>query len=452
MKYLLSYFFLFFYSSPFFSQGNREKIIIPYSSCSIEVDGNLDDWEIYAEYFFSDTLNSFISETSYELEKIYPSDFDFKKLKLPRSRNKVCFRTFWNETDLCCAITVWDEHFFAEIHGRIDKPLIHLNDGVELYFDTGNESSRKMDINDYQFLVDIENNTEVFKGDLKEILADTLAVPKDYAQHILFYSAVCKIGKANDEIIDSVYTVEIKIPFASIGIVPYTRKKIGIDVCVNDFDFPSSQTEQIEEVSTGMHPFSWSGYSDFGYPQYWKEAELIGAPTWFEKVSNKYRKEWFWIYILTVIFSLFLIGGLMYRSYELRKLPSAKELQEGMLFMGSNLERLSYNQKILQKAANYIMENKAEHLTSEKLAENLGISLRTFQRITKNEMNVTPTNYIRVIKLKMASEFLKNKSGNVTQASYEFGFSNPSYFSKIFKNHFGYSPSDWIKVIEKNTE
>ena len=450
MKIFLSYLVILLLTShSFFSQTNEKIIQIPYSSQEIKVDGDLSDWDEFFEYTFSDTLHSFNNESGYKLKDIYPEDFDFARLLLPKSKNKVRFRAFWNNKNFCCAVTVWDKHLFAENHGRIDKPLVHLNDGIELYIDTKNEGTPKMDINDYQFLIDVENKTEVFKGDLKEILADTLAVPKDYAQNVLFFSAVKISGTLNDEIEDSVYTIEFVIPFAAIGTEPKTNMKIRLDVCINDIDYSMKDSKQIEEVSTAMWPFSWSGYSDFGYPKFWKEVQFIGAPSWYEAISEKYKSEWFWIYLITVAFSLIVIILLIFRSYKLRQLPAASEINQDKLSGACSTENLSYNEKVLQKASQFIIEKKSETIHSDKLAENLGVSLRTFQRITREELNLTPTNYICIIKLNLAADFLKNKEGNVTDAAYEFGFSDPSYFSKTFKKHFQVSPTEFVKKNAK---
>ena len=108
-------------------------------------------------------------------------------------------------------------------------------------------------------------------------------------------------------------------------------------------------------------------------------------------------------------------------------------------------ENLSVNEKILKKARELIIQNKSEPLRSEDVAKELGISLRTFQRITRSELNLTPTNYICVIKLNLAAEYLRQKKGNVADAAYEFGFSDPSYFSKTFKKYFEISPSGFVK-------
>jgi AraC-like DNA-binding protein len=442
----LTYRILFLLFSIFYFAQTIDKLQqIPYSSQKLQVDGDLSDWDEYFEFTFSDTLKSFYNETNYKLEDLFPRDFDFKKLLLPKSRNKVRFRAFWNKENFCCAFTVWDKHLFAENHGRIDKPLVHLNDGIELYIDTKNEGTPKMDINDYQFLIDIRNNTEVFKGDLKEILADTVSVPKDYAQNILFFSAVKFEGTLNDENEDSVYTIELVIPFAAIGVTPKTGMKMRLDVCVNDIDYSKKDSKQIEEVSTAMWPFSWGGYSNFGYPKLWKEVEFTGSPSWFEAISEKYKSEWFWIYLITTIISMLVILLLIYRTYKLHKIPSHKEIDDKYFSELNEKKELSYNEKILQKASQFIIENKSENIHAEKLAKNLGVSLRSLQRITREELNMTPTNYICITKLKLAANFLKNKSGNVTDAAYEFGFSDPSYFSKTFKKHFEISPSEYLK-------
>ncbi len=426
-------------------QGKDEVFHIPYSNQEIKVDGKLDDWKEYFEYTFSDTLHCITPTPLYNLDVVYPPDFDFTKVLLPKSRNKVRFRAFWNKENLCFAITVWDKHFFAEAKSRIDKPLMYLNDGIELYIDTGNEGKEKIDVNDYQFVVDIMNETAVFKGDLREMLADTFAVPKDFGQNILFYSAVNRNGIINDNIPDSAYTVEIVIPFLAIAIVPEANKKMLLDICINDIDYPKNQSIQFEDLSTGVWPFDWCGYSDFGYPIYWKHIQLSGGPNWYERLSEKYKSAWLWIYIFTVFFAILLISFLIYRAHKLQKLPLSSEIEQNKIAVKQIGEYLSYNEQILQKATQYITENKNETVHSDELADHLGISLRNFQRITREEIDLTPTNFICVVKLKLAADYLKNKAGNVSDAAYEFGFSDPSYFSKKFKMHFEISPSEFLK-------
>ncbi len=449
MQQPLIYFTVLFFALSLFSQSEEEILFIPYSNQKIEIDGKLNDWTEYFETTFSDTLSRITATPLYDLNEVYPEDFDFTNVLRPKSRNKVRFRAFWNKQNLYCAVTVWDKHFFAQIKSRIDKPLLHLNDGIELYIDTGNEGKEKIDINDYQFVIDIRNETIVFKGDLREALADTFAVPKDFGQNVLFYSAVRKYGTLNDNIPDSVYTVEIAVPFTAIGVMPESNMKMLLDVCVNDVDYSVGESIRYADLSTGAWPFNWNGYSDFGYPVFWKYIQLTGEPDWYERLTEKYKSEWLWIYITTLLITLILVSYLFIRSHKLHKLPLASAIDRNKIEIKQEEKYLSYNKKILQTAAKFIINNKTETIRSENLADHLGISLRNLQRITRQELKMTPTNYIAVIKLQLAADYLADKAGNISDAAYEFGFSDPSYFSKQFKKHFELSPSEYVKKHSK---
>lgn len=439
--------FLILIDSSVLSQ-NKETFQIPYSNRNITVDADLSDWGECFKLSFEDTLNFFLSPSGYDLNSIYPKEFDFSLIKKPKSRNKVRVQLFWNTENLCIGFFVWDKHLFAEVESRSDKPMIHLNDGIEIYIDTQNDSPSRMDINDYQFIVNLKNESVVLRGDRKEILANS-AVPKDFAQNVLFHSSVKYIGEINNETqADSYYIIEMAIPFAAIGLIPETGKKMRIDLCINDVDYFRADGYEIEEISSNYWAFSWSGYSDFGYPDYWKTVQLSGEPSWFDSLIEKHKSEWLWIYLATLIVSLLVISFLLYRTHKLRQLPAHTEFDNSkLIFINEDYfdEALSHNQKILKSVSEFISANLDRITHSEDAAKHAGISLRTLQRITKEEMNITPTNYICVIKLRLAAEYLKNKQGNVTEAAYEFGFSDPSYFSKLFKKHFGISPSDYVK-------
>jgi len=442
-------FLIFFIFSTVFSQDNSSPLKIPFSSSNISIDGDLSDWKKFLLYSFQDTLSSFHTPRKYPIEAIYHPEFDITKIKKPKSKNKVLFYSYWNTQNLFFALQIFDKHLFAEEVSSIDKPKVHLNDGIEIYIDSKDDSDKRMDVNDYQFIIDIQNNTEVFRGNLKLRLADTLVVPKEYAQNIFFKRAVKVFGDINDQHgNDSLFIVEVAIPFAAIGLESRTGMKMRFDVCVNDIDFPADSALQIEETSTILWAFNWGGFSDYGYPQYWKVVQLTGSPSWYENISENYKTSWFWLYFMSVAISSVVIIFLISRNYKIRKLSTADQIpKEKIIFLdaGDTKAKLSFNEKILKRASEFIIKNKTKELHSEDVAKNIGISLRNFQRITKQDLGITPTNFIYIVKLKLSAEYLKNKEGNITEATYEFGFSDPSYFSKSFKNHFGMSPSEYLK-------
>ncbi|MEO9871504.1 alpha/beta fold hydrolase [Ekhidna sp.] len=83
----------------------------------------------------------------------------------------------------------------------------------------------------------------------------------------------------------------------------------------------------------------------------------------------------------------------------------------------------------------------SEELTVSKLCRSVGISQRQLQRKLKTITSKSPIQFINTVKLHRAKELLKSKDLNIAEVAFKTGFSNPSYFSKKFKEEFGTSPS-----------
>lgn len=78
------------------------------------------------------------------------------------------------------------------------------------------------------------------------------------------------------------------------------------------------------------------------------------------------------------------------------------------------------------------------------LAEELFLSSSQLTRKLKALTDKTPASYIKNMKLEKAKELLLD-GFNVSEASYEIGYDDPVYFSKVFKKHFGKAPSHFKK-------
>ncbi|MDO4334492.1 MAG: helix-turn-helix domain-containing protein [Bacteroidales bacterium] len=79
----------------------------------------------------------------------------------------------------------------------------------------------------------------------------------------------------------------------------------------------------------------------------------------------------------------------------------------------------------------------------ETLADGVGVSRTHLHRKMKEMIGMTPSDYIRNIRLKRACELLKRSDIEVTQVAYKIGFTSQSHFSTHFKRYTGYSPSEY---------
>ena len=77
------------------------------------------------------------------------------------------------------------------------------------------------------------------------------------------------------------------------------------------------------------------------------------------------------------------------------------------------------------------------------LAREVAMSRMQLHRKLKNLTDNSPGDLIRNIRLTKAAELLKDGELNVTEVSYEIGISSRSNFSKIFKEKYGVTPSEY---------
>lgn len=66
-------------------------------------------------------------------------------------------------------------------------------------------------------------------------------------------------------------------------------------------------------------------------------------------------------------------------------------------------------------------------------------------RLFKKYYNVTVTRYINNYKLQKAKKLLKYTDLNIIEIAYSLGFSEPSYFCRIFKKAYNLSPGKYRK-------
>ncbi len=96
-----------------------------------------------------------------------------------------------------------------------------------------------------------------------------------------------------------------------------------------------------------------------------------------------------------------------------------------------------------------------EHISDEnfgvsELAGEIGMSRSNLLRKIKKLTNLSVSQYISQLRLKSAMELLKQDSFSVSEVSYKVGFSSTSYFTKCFREFYGYPPGEAGKREEKD--
>ncbi|WP_269226438.1 helix-turn-helix domain-containing protein [Flavobacterium eburneipallidum] len=106
----------------------------------------------------------------------------------------------------------------------------------------------------------------------------------------------------------------------------------------------------------------------------------------------------------------------------------------------------SYNLKINE------LENLVNlHFKTEKLAsfyaDKMNISLKHLNRICKNVLNITLTEFIYSKIILESKRLLSANEKVIGEVANELGFENYSYFTKVFKKHTGLTPQNFKKQL-----
>lgn len=97
----------------------------------------------------------------------------------------------------------------------------------------------------------------------------------------------------------------------------------------------------------------------------------------------------------------------------------------------------------LARAQHYIEQHYMEHITVEKLAALGYMSKTTFNRRFKNEIGITPIDYLIDVRIKRAKLMLKRKENQMTDIAMRCGFGSSAHFSSCFQKHAGLTPSEY---------
>ena len=69
-------------------------------------------------------------------------------------------------------------------------------------------------------------------------------------------------------------------------------------------------------------------------------------------------------------------------------------------------------------------------------------SLATFKKDFKVYYNTTPARWLTERRLNRAKSILENTDKSIKEVAFGSGFNNASHFSRVFKQRFGFNPSD----------
>lgn len=135
-------------------------------------------------------------------------------------------------------------------------------------------------------------------------------------------------------------------------------------------------------------------------------------------------------YELSVIADIHLIFRYLYNTY---RQEDVKEIIDEDTILQKNMIK-------------FIEENYQNEINIDDIAKSVNISRSKCFRLFKKYTRMTPVNYLNSYRLGKAAEKLKNTNETVVTIALDSGFSQASYFNRLFLKEYGTTPLNYRKL------
>ena len=99
----------------------------------------------------------------------------------------------------------------------------------------------------------------------------------------------------------------------------------------------------------------------------------------------------------------------------------------------------------VQRMQDFIGENLSQEIRLSDLAQSSLFSPWYSYRLFREQLGITPAEYVRKLRLSRAAEALREKKAKVIDIAFDLGFTNVDTFTRAFYREFGMNPSDYAK-------
>ncbi|GAI70768.1 unnamed protein product, partial [marine sediment metagenome] len=140
---------------------------------------------------------------------------------------------------------------------------------------------------------------------------------------------------------------------------------------------------------------------------------------------------------------------------ELGKIKSIEELSIWIVKVLDRFTESVYenrnikNVDIIRKTREFIRTNYKKKIKLADISKAIYLSPFYLSHIFKKETGSTLLEYLTKVRIEETKRLLENTQWTATRIAFEVGFSDQSYFCKVFKKNEGISPSDYRKGIKR---
>lgn len=139
------------------------------------------------------------------------------------------------------------------------------------------------------------------------------------------------------------------------------------------------------------------------------------------------------------------MAEMLQRLKDLLEIQSKEEINSD--FMKVVCEKLNLDRKddFSVRVCKICIENLEEKITMEQLSEQMNLSKDYFGKMVKQHFGMPFKEVMNIMKIEYAKKMIQEENLKTYEISQLLGYSSPDYFTKIFKQYAGITPSQFKK-------
>ncbi|KAB7672656.1 response regulator [Bacillus sp. B1-b2] len=135
-------------------------------------------------------------------------------------------------------------------------------------------------------------------------------------------------------------------------------------------------------------------------------------------------------------------------NYRQLELESTRLLNEMILTFKEKSEKIEVD--AIHQLKQYILTHSKEDISLESLARKVGLSPIYISKIFKEKQGINYIDYLTECRIEKARILIRDTDKSIKEITFEVGYHDPNYFSKVFKKLCHMSPKEYRKSFQVN--
>lgn len=137
-------------------------------------------------------------------------------------------------------------------------------------------------------------------------------------------------------------------------------------------------------------------------------------------------------------------------SFQVRQYPQLRAETESLLtkLIDSILAHQSkVHPDAVMQMKQYIIDHSEKDISLELMAQRIGLSPFYMSKMFKDQEGINYIDFLTECRIERAKKLMADPERSLKEITYEIGYHDPNYFSKVFKKVSGVSPTDYRRAI-----